>query len=72
MVVSMHTSVHRARIRKDWALKPLKRVCFVSKLAVTDVHAYVMETGWSPFEGHPFYNIAIIMLLSDIKHLINT
>ena len=30
-----------------------------------------METGWSPLEGHPYYSMVIIILLSDIKHLIS-
>ena len=32
----------------------------------------IMETGWSPWEGHPYYIMAIIGLLSDIQHLIIT
>ena len=28
----------------------------------------IMETGWSPWEGHPSYSTAISTLLSDIKH----
>ena len=31
----------------------------------------LVETGWSLEEGHPYYSMAIIILLSDIKHLIN-
>ena len=31
-----------------------------------------MGTGWSPQEGHPYNSMAMIRLLSDIKHLINT
>ena len=32
----------------------------------------LMETGWSPQGGRPYYSMAIIRLLSDIKHLIST
>ena len=31
-----------------------------------------LQTGWSPSEGHPYHSMAIIILLSDIRHLINT
>ena len=31
-----------------------------------------MQTGWSPWEAHPYCSMAIIRLSSDIKHLINT
>ena len=34
--------------------------------------AIFMETGWPPQEGHPYYSMAIIILLSDIRHLIIT
>ena len=35
------------------------------------IYIYIMETGWSPLEGHPYYSMVIIILLSDIKHLIS-
>ena len=35
-------------------------------VAVSDV----METGWSPSEGHPYHSMAIIRLLSNIKYSI--
>ena len=32
----------------------------------------VMETGWSPWEGHPYYSMATIRPSSDMKHLISS
>ena len=32
----------------------------------------VLEAGWSPEEGHPYYSMALFRLSSDIKHLIIT
>ena len=37
-----------------------------------DVLALVMETGWSPYEGRPYYSMAIFRRISDIRHLIIT
>ena len=31
--------------------------------------ASVVETGWSPWGGHPYDSMAIVRLLPDIKHL---
>ena len=36
------------------------------------IFIHFMETGWSPEEGHPYSSMAVIKLLSDIKHLVNT
>ena len=38
----------------------------------SEVLGLLLETGWSPEEGHPYYSMAIVRLLSDIKHLVNT
>ena len=34
--------------------------------------ASLMETGSSPWEGRPYYSMATIRPIPDIKHLINT
>ena len=59
---------HSSRMRSCLVcLRPAPAIPKLTSSRSTGGHK-LMETGRSPYEGHPYYIMAIIRLLSDIKH----